>query len=243
MDIWIAKKSSQVSRAFFRDHFLRTVLSRYVKKDPSSLKFIKGRHGKPRLTRQPSTRRVHFNLSHTQDYFVLAISQTPVGIDIESTSRKAPIAKLAKRWFSADHQERLFKLPSTDQKIYFFQIWTTLEAYLKMKGSGLGPIRTIQKKLKINYFRKKSFRINFRGTQLQSLKLPRGLTGVVASARSLERSDSKIRYYRVSNLRSITKQPLEAARTPTEATADVTPAPIGPYPRLSMKSSTLPLYR
>lgn len=46
----------------------------------NEIKFEKGEHGKPYLKDYPN---FHFNLSHTRNVITVAISDKPVGVDIE----------------------------------------------------------------------------------------------------------------------------------------------------------------
>ena len=87
----------------------------------------KGPHGKPYF---PGTD-IHFNISHSGDYKVLAIAETPVGVDIEKV-RKADL-RVANRFAQTEKDYVLEK----DNNYRFFEIWTKKEAYLKYKGTGL----------------------------------------------------------------------------------------------------------
>ena len=87
----------------------------------------KGSHGKPYF---PGTD-IHFNISHSGDYKVLAIAETPVGVDIEKV-RKADL-RVAKRFCENEYNY----ITQKDSEHRFFEIWTKKEAYLKYKGTGL----------------------------------------------------------------------------------------------------------
>ena len=87
----------------------------------------KGSHGKPYF---PGTD-IHFNISHSGDFKVLAIAETPVGVDIEKV-RKADL-RVAKRFCENEYNY----ITQKDSEHRFFEIWTKKEAYLKYKGTGL----------------------------------------------------------------------------------------------------------
>lgn len=73
-----------------------------------------------------------FNISHTSGCGVLAISDSPVGVDVE---RIRPVnLKIAEK-FCADEREFIEK--SEDCRRAFFEIWTAKEAYLKKEGTGI----------------------------------------------------------------------------------------------------------
>ena len=87
---------------------------------------------------------IHVSISHSGDYAVCAISDTPVGIDIEKVR---PIcARVAIGTFSAGEMEYL----DTDGNefsdgalVRFYEIWTAKEAYSKLDGSGISLKNTV----------------------------------------------------------------------------------------------------
>jgi 4'-phosphopantetheinyl transferase len=92
------------------------------------VKFAHGKRGKPHLpNRQP------FNLTHSGDYAVLALSSESVGVDIERI-RDIDWEKVSSRFFHPDEQAFLAK--ADDPRTTFFTIWTLKEAYLKAEGQG-----------------------------------------------------------------------------------------------------------
>lgn len=105
--------------------FLKSVLKeKFNIKMP---KIVKGPNGKPYF---PGTD-IHFNISHSGDYKVLAIADAPVGVDIERF-RKADL-RVAKRFCENEYNY----ITQKDSEHRFFEIWTKKEAYLKYKGTGL----------------------------------------------------------------------------------------------------------
>ena len=78
--------------------------------------------------------RKHFNLSHSGKYVVLAIADQEVGIDIE---RVRPYHEAtAKKIFSNEIQNAISELCGEEKDRIFTQLWTELEAKLKVKGIG-----------------------------------------------------------------------------------------------------------
>ena len=74
-----------------------------------------------------------FNLSHSGKYVACALSDEPVGVDIQILR---PCCKeLIKRYFSAAEQDHIEK--STDQERAFTRIWARKESLLKAVGLGL----------------------------------------------------------------------------------------------------------
>ena len=80
---------------------------------------------------------VHVSLSHSGDYAVCAISDKPVGIDIEKIR---PVnMRISERTFSAGEKEYLGADGMiTDESLgRFYEIWTAKKAYGKMLGTGI----------------------------------------------------------------------------------------------------------
>jgi 4'-phosphopantetheinyl transferase len=78
---------------------------------------------------------LHFNISHSADWSVCAISEFPVGIDIEIIQ---PIdLSIAKDCFTENEYKTMTGFADkTAQLNYFYHIWTIKESYLKAIGSG-----------------------------------------------------------------------------------------------------------
>lgn len=89
-----------------------------------------GEHGKPLLEG------IHFNVSHSKNLVVCALSDTPVGCDVEII-KKAPL-HLEKKCFNPEEirfRDELSPDDSVDRA--FFRLWSAKESYLKMTGEGL----------------------------------------------------------------------------------------------------------
>lgn len=87
--------------------------------------------GKPYFDELPD---MDFSLSHNDSFAVCALSEKPVGCDIESASRK-PAAVLMEKTLTAAEYELVHK--SSQPEKTFMQLWTLKEAKLKMNGTGL----------------------------------------------------------------------------------------------------------
>lgn len=84
--------------------------------------------GKPYLKDWPD---VQFNLSHSGAYGVCAISNAPVGVDVEMIR---PLRQdVAKRFFTKTEQGYLSARPAEE----FFRLWTRKESFTKAIGKGL----------------------------------------------------------------------------------------------------------
>jgi 4'-phosphopantetheinyl transferase len=136
--------SPELRRRFLAAHAgLRLALGRHLDLDPRVLSFEANEFGKPRLK---GGRPVHFNLSHSGDRAVLAVSdEAEVGIDLE---RIRPIEHLdlAKRYF---HPNEVTAIAGprdlAEQRRAFFLIWTLKEAVVKATGAGLStPLESFE---------------------------------------------------------------------------------------------------
>jgi 4'-phosphopantetheinyl transferase len=77
----------------------------------------------------------HFNISHSGDFVVCAVSCQPVGIDIEQIQ---PIdLNIVNNYFSGQEYEDLMMQNDRNRLDYFYDLWTMKESYLKAVGSGI----------------------------------------------------------------------------------------------------------
>ncbi len=88
----------------------------------------KNPYGKPYIPGE-----AEFSISHSGDAVLLAVSETPVGADIELISDR-DTSRIAKRAFCAE--ESAFIEASEDKRRAFFDIWTRKESYMKAVGRG-----------------------------------------------------------------------------------------------------------
>ena len=90
-------------------------------------------YGKPSLADQS----MHFSLSHSGDYVILAVSDIPVGADIEGSTKGT--MKIARKAFPRKWVLELEKLDSDKSPNFqkeFSRYWTLYEASVKLMGCG-----------------------------------------------------------------------------------------------------------
>ena len=110
---------------------LRRILGERTRLNPRTLVFAEGDGRKPALADHPS---VHFNLSHSGDFVLIALAAEPVGVDIEAM-RDIDHRALATMNF---HPDEIAAMDAqADPRASFFQIWANKEAFLKAIGVGL----------------------------------------------------------------------------------------------------------
>ena len=118
---------------------LRDILGRYLHCRSYAVTFVYDHVGKPTLASRHSGSPIRFNLSHSQDIGVFAIScNREVGVDIEAVRRDIAWDDVAEHCFSAGERTELQSLPPDTRAEGFFLGWTRKEAYVKALGLGLG---------------------------------------------------------------------------------------------------------
>ncbi len=129
------------SRFVLARGILRTLLAEYSQCPPEALVFRYGAHGKPYVETYP----FHFNLSHSGDIAVYAISQRcRVGTDVELIRPVRELESIARRVFTPREMAALHATPPENRTALFFRVWTRKESVLKGVGSGLGAaVQTI----------------------------------------------------------------------------------------------------
>lgn len=87
-------------------------------------------HGKPFLTAHPD---IHFSISHCQKAIAVAVSDSPVGIDVESFRRFSD--GLLDKTMNSDEKAAILSSDAPEEK--FASLWTCKEAVFKMQGTGI----------------------------------------------------------------------------------------------------------
>ena len=77
----------------------------------------------------------HFNLSHSGETVLCAVSDRPLGCDVEGLRPFDPA--LPRRFFHPEECAWLFSLPAAEQPAAFMRLWTLKESYVKALGVGL----------------------------------------------------------------------------------------------------------
>lgn len=124
-------------RYVFRRWVVRRTLGAYLATPPAALRFVPGEHGKPRL--EPARRGLCFNLSHTGNEVVLAVTGEgrELGVDVEALDRRGDFEAVARRVFTVRELDELEGLGEEPWRAAFLRGWTRKEAILKALGTGL----------------------------------------------------------------------------------------------------------
>lgn len=134
------KKQEQIKRfhfdidkklSLYADLLIRIIACQTLSIKNSEIEFEKEEYGKPYIKGNPQ---FHYNISHTKNAIAIAISDYPIGVDIEKI-KKAEL-DIANRFFTANEQNYINKNKNKSDK-RFYEIWTEKEAYIKYIGKGL----------------------------------------------------------------------------------------------------------
>lgn len=130
-----------------RDRFIagrgimRTLLGQYLRADPAKVEFAYGPSGKPFLCGRFRESELKFNLAHSENLAVFAITcGRAIGVDIERIRPVTGLDELVARYFSAREMTLFYGLPSEQKLVAFFNLWTRKEAWLKATGEGIGRL-------------------------------------------------------------------------------------------------------
>jgi 4'-phosphopantetheinyl transferase len=117
---------------------LRTLLGHYVQRPPQELRFSYNRYGKPALEGAANGTPLCFNLSHSHNLVLYAVTYgRDLGIDIEYVRPNFARDQIAEQFFSPRENAELRALTHAQHTIGFFNCWTRKEAYIKARGQGL----------------------------------------------------------------------------------------------------------
>ncbi len=140
LESWFRKMSNERQQSVIRlqnskkqkakivaDHLCRTAISEFCGTSPDGIEFCISEKGKP-FAKEVNA---YFNISHSGDLVVCAVSDKEIGIDIEQI--RPFNFRAAEKFTCPDELEYI-----RSEENGFFNIWTLKEAYFKCIGTGLG---------------------------------------------------------------------------------------------------------
>lgn len=110
-------------------------LMHWTEEEARQVSFEYNEFGQPRLTEEWGRKSTtpYFSISHCKRAIAVAVSESPVGVDVESI-RNADEA-LIERTMNEDEQTKIHE--AKDTAMAFTELWTRKESLLKMKGTGI----------------------------------------------------------------------------------------------------------
>jgi 4'-phosphopantetheinyl transferase len=117
---------------------LRAILGHYLGRPPAELTFAQGPHGKPYLNAVHTSGYIQFNVSHSHELALVAVSaRRELGVDLERVRPVDDMDGIVARFFAPAERLAFDRLPPGDRLSTFYRYWTLKEAYLKASGVGL----------------------------------------------------------------------------------------------------------
>lgn len=111
-------------------------LLEWEQQEPLLLEYTYGGNGKPYLKSHP----YFFNISHSEETVLLAISESEIGADIQWRKPMRDF-RMAERFFTPEEQRKLREYKSkTESHAFFYRLWTRKEAYGKLTGEGIARV-------------------------------------------------------------------------------------------------------
>ncbi|CAM4252732.1 MULTISPECIES: 4'-phosphopantetheinyl transferase family protein [Bacillus cereus group] len=127
------KRKEDAYRTLMADILIRSIILTKYGVPNREITFIYNSYGKPFLSWDSS---FSFNVSHSGKWVVAIVGkQQLVGIDIEGVQ---PIGmEIARRFFAPEEYEELKVKKEKERLLYFYDLWTLKESYIKAIGHGL----------------------------------------------------------------------------------------------------------
>lgn len=119
-------------RRLLGEALVRFALKKYWNLTSEDYRIDRGEKGKPFIV---GVENVFFNISHSGDYVVCAVSDREIGIDIEKRTKAR--MEVAGRFFHGEEVAQLKMLEEDKQDQLFFNYWSVKESFLKYIGTGL----------------------------------------------------------------------------------------------------------
>jgi len=117
---------------------LRKILGIVLDSDPQDFEIRYAEHDKPFITDTWNEKSICFNVSHSHQQTVIALSlERTLGIDIEHIRSNVEFKKLVNRFFSKKESSELDSYTDSGIAKAFFACWTRKEAYVKAMGDGI----------------------------------------------------------------------------------------------------------
>lgn len=117
-------------RMAFGEELLRELIKEHFNAEDSEILISNLPSGKP--VAEVMGKEIFVSITHSGDFVASAVSDTPVGIDLEVKREYKPTVYKA-----LNEAERKFIEKSKSETSAFYKIWTAKEAYVKLMGVGL----------------------------------------------------------------------------------------------------------
>jgi len=126
-------KTEDKNRSLYAEMLLRTELCFRLGLKNVDLSFCYDRNNKPSVSNDD---KIHFSISHSGEYIVVAFDDHPLGVDVEAVKDFSAV-RIANHFFTSNEIEELKKTSGYDLNKKFCELWTRKECYGKLTGLGL----------------------------------------------------------------------------------------------------------
>jgi 4'-phosphopantetheinyl transferase len=126
----LLKNKDDKDRFLERHVVLRKMLAKYSNLNIDEIKLSYNKFGKL----DSKNIDIYFNISRTHDFFTIAVSNNPIGIDIEKIRN---IKDLGMANFFCTDEELNYIDVSTSKSTAFLKLWTLKESFVKNTGKGM----------------------------------------------------------------------------------------------------------
>ena len=123
IDLFIFK-----NEGYSRNNTIKKIFNTYYGYDVQDNNILVSKLGKPFL----DSNKYYFNISHSGEYVIFAVSDDEIGIDIQKMDEIN--LGISERFFSP-YEAKFIKKCNSFKRFYI--IWTIKEAYIKYSGQGL----------------------------------------------------------------------------------------------------------
>ncbi|MEO7214606.1 4'-phosphopantetheinyl transferase superfamily protein [Mucilaginibacter sp.] len=161
----------------------RDILGRYLNQPAAQVAFELGANKKPFLVTD-STPAIQYNITHAGDWILLAVSNNPVGADVEFVDREFQFNDILEENFS---QEEIAFINKNTPAENFYLLWTRKEALLKATGQGLGEHLKVTPSLNGTHPLSPELLCSDKTWEVSSFNLPGGYTGSIANLHGASR--------------------------------------------------------
>ena len=127
------KFSTDMQRSLIAHLIVLQFYAKLLNKNINEIQLKYNEHEKPSLKNIDGH---FFNISHSGNQVVVVFSDKEVGVDVEKI--KGDRRKIAQRFFTKGEISDMRKAGIKDEQIlYFYQLWTLKESYMKALGRGI----------------------------------------------------------------------------------------------------------
>jgi len=109
---------------------LRLIMGRYLNVNPTLIAIGADENKKPFIKNSP----LFYNMSHSGDWIIIAISASAIGIDTELVKNSFDFGNIINEYFDRKELDFINEKNSTER---FYMMWTRKEALTKATGQGL----------------------------------------------------------------------------------------------------------